>query len=94
MACNFKVLTHRNDDQLHLKLLGDFDGSSAHELLNQLKKSCPKFTTIFIHTDCLKRLIPFGLGIFRTNISELDKRDTRIIFTGDNAPQFSPEIQR
>jgi len=26
-------LTHKNSDDLHLKLIGDFDGSSAHRLL-------------------------------------------------------------
>lgn len=34
MAANFRISTHRNSENLHLKLYGDFDGTSAHELIN------------------------------------------------------------
>jgi hypothetical protein len=80
MADNFKILIHRNDDNVHMKLSGDFDKSSAYELLNHLRKCCPKFATIFIHTDCLKRVIPFGLGVFRHNLSELYTKHIRSYF--------------
>jgi len=89
VSSNFKILLHRNDDNLHMKLSGDFDGTSAHELLNHIGKSCPKFTSIFIHTDCLKKLIPFGLGVFKSNLNNIDAKDTHIIFTGENASRFS-----
>jgi len=39
MPCSFKILAHRNSDNLHLKLEGDFDGRSALELINYLKKN-------------------------------------------------------
>ena len=89
MSSNFKILLHSNDDNLHMKLFGDFDGTSAYELLSHIGKSCPKFTTIFIHTDCLKKMIPFGLGVFKNNLRKAHAKDTRIIFTGENASQFS-----
>ncbi|MBW2096844.1 MAG: hypothetical protein JRI80_18435 [Deltaproteobacteria bacterium] len=89
MAENFKILIHRNDDNLHLKLVGDFDGSSAHQLLNQLMKYSPKFSTTFINTDCLGNLIPFGLSVFKNNLNPLKKRRFHLIFTGDNAAQFT-----
>jgi len=38
MALNFKIICHKNSENLHLKLMGDFDGSSAYELINTLKK--------------------------------------------------------
>jgi hypothetical protein len=37
MASNFRIYCHQNKDNLHLKLMGDFDGSSAYELINTLK---------------------------------------------------------
>jgi hypothetical protein len=37
MASNFRIYCHQNRDNLHLKLIGDFDGSSAYELINLLK---------------------------------------------------------
>ncbi len=38
MASNFGISINRNSDNLHLKLFRNFDGISAHELLNALKK--------------------------------------------------------
>jgi len=89
VADNFKILIHRNDNNLHMKLIGDFDGTSAYELLSYIGKSCPRFATVFIHTDCLKRLAPFGLGVFKSKLSDLDTKHIRLIFTGENASQFS-----
>ena len=89
MASNFRILIHQNDDNIHMKLMGDFDGSSAHELLNHLGNCCPKFATIFIHTDCLKRVIPFGLGVFKSKLNDLNTKHIRLVFTGENANQFS-----
>ena len=48
MASNFKILVHRNSDSLHLKLVGDFDGTSAHELLNSLTKNARGVRRVFI----------------------------------------------
>ena len=36
MASNFQIFSYKTKDSLHLKLAGDFDGSSAHELINKL----------------------------------------------------------
>jgi hypothetical protein len=39
MANNFKILKKRTECNLYLNLAGDFDGSSAFELLNMLKEN-------------------------------------------------------
>ena len=85
MALNFKVSVHRNSNNLHLKLMGDFDGSSAFELLNALEKNSNGTHRVIIHTNCLKNIHPFGLETFRRNLSELIGDRTRILFTGENA---------
>jgi hypothetical protein len=48
MASNFRISTHRNSESLHLKLVGDFDGSSAFELINVLKKNWNGAYRVFI----------------------------------------------
>ena len=48
MASNFRLLSYRNKDSLHLQLYGDFDGNSAYELINTLKKNGKDFIQIFI----------------------------------------------
>ena len=91
MASNFKIIPHRNSENLHLKLMGDFDGSSAWQLLNLLKKSSNGFHRIIIHTSCLNRVYPFGLHTFHQIMGDLKGEQTRLLFTGENAKQISPE---
>jgi hypothetical protein len=89
MSSNFKILIHKKDDNLHMKLVGDFDGTSAHQLLNHIRKFHRKFPTIFVHTNCLKELIPFGVGVFNSLLRDLDRNRIRLVFTGEYATQFS-----
>ena len=67
MASNFQLLSYRNKDSLHLQLYGDFDGNSAYELINTLKKNGKDFIQIFIDTNDLDKLYPFGLDVFQNN---------------------------
>ena len=91
MATNFNILIHRNSDCLHLKLTGDFDGSSAWELINAMKTNNNRVQKIFVHTNCLKNIYPFGRDTFQKNLCDLRGYPNRIIFTGENAEQIAPE---
>ena len=91
MASNFRISMHRNSDNLHLKLIGDFDGTSACELLDVLKKNCNGVCRVIIHTSCLKNIYPFGREVLRRNLSELKGHRTRIMFTGESASHIAPE---
>ena len=88
MATNFKIAAHRNGGTLHLKLVGDFDGTSAHELLNTLKKSGDQTSRVFVDTGSLRNIYPFGLNVFHTNLNILKGRSLDLVFTGKHAPQF------
>ena len=91
MAANFKIFVHKNSENLHLKLIGDFDGSSACELLNVLKNNCIGASKVFIHTSCLKHIDPFDREIFHKNLESLNNRSISVLFTGEEAPQLAPE---
>jgi hypothetical protein len=82
---------HRNSENLHLKLVGDFDGTSAFVLFNVLRKNSNGVRKLFIHTNCLKDIHPFGREVFRRNLSEVNGHPSRIIFTGEKAGQIAPE---
>lgn len=94
VAKNFRIFTHRNGGNLHLKLMGDFDGTSAHELLNTLKKGSAQVSRIFIHTNPLKNIHPFGLSVFHDNLGSLKDQCKRFIFTGHNAAQFESAVRQ
>jgi len=91
MAINFKILVHRNSENVHLKLVGDFDGSSAYELLNTLKSKCNGASKIFVHTSCLKQIYSFGREVFNNNCNILKGRFNAVFFTGEDASQLVPE---
>ena len=91
MASNFRISTHQNSDNLHLKLAGDFDGTSAWELLNILKKNCGKASKIFVHCSCLKEIDPFGRDVFHNNIHSVIGEAIFLLFTGEKARQIAPE---
>ena len=91
MANNFKFLSNRVTDKIRLKLYGDFDGSSACELINILKDYRSGCNQIFIDTNNLNTIHPFGMDVFRRNLSTLDIDKNIITITGKH--RFSLEQQ-
>ena len=89
MANNFKILRHRTDDNLQLSLAGDFDGSSAFELLNMLKENLNNTARVSINTSNLKKIHPFGLQVFNQNFSKIKHHQTWVEFIGKNADQIT-----
>ena len=68
MASNFQIFSYKTKDSLHLKLSGDFDGSSAHELINKLSEHGADCYQIFIDTNDLKTIHLFGKEVFQKNL--------------------------
>ena len=94
MAANFRVFLHRNSDNLHVKLSGDFDGSSAHQLLEILKRNYRRTSKIFIHTSSLNRIHPFGRDVFQSNMDFIEGAATFLVFTGENSSQLAPKREK
>jgi anti-anti-sigma regulatory factor len=84
MASNFRIYRNRTRGSLHLKLDGDFDGNSAHELINTLTEYGTGFDQIFIDTNDLKTIHPFGRNVFQKNLGRFNKKSNRLIFIGEN----------
>ena len=90
MARNRKIFVHRNSENIHMKLVGDFDGSLASELLNVLKENCNAASKIFIHTSCLRTVHSFGQAVFHKNLNVINSQSTQLLFTGKYASQLTP----
>ena len=93
MAANFRICSHRNSDNLHLKLTGDFDGTSAFELLNTLKRSQNQVRKFFIHTDSLSSIKPFGMNVFQKNCA-VKNLSASLTFTGKQGKKLAPAGSR
>ena len=94
MASNFRISAHRNRDNLYLTLVGDFDGTSACELLNLMKEKCRGAERVFIDTSGLGKVYPFGHDTFQKNLYVLKERPFRLVFTGQNATEIAPERRK
>lgn len=89
MAKNFQInTTIQNKHNLCVQLAGDFDGSSAWELLRVLGKNSGKFNRVTIETQELKNISGFGLEIVAARLAGLDPRGTAIGFTGRHRSVF------
>ena len=90
MASNFQIFSYKNRESLYLKLSGDFDGSSAHELFNMLKKYDTDFLEIFIDTNNLKTINSFGIDVFQKKLGNLNHQFSNLIFIGANKHKIAP----
>jgi anti-anti-sigma regulatory factor len=90
VASNFKISIRKTNAVTHVKLRGDFDGTSACELLNVLEKRCDSEDHVFIDTDNLRQIYGFGRDTFQKNLRMLKGRCFHIVFRGKNAAQLAP----
>jgi anti-anti-sigma regulatory factor len=84
MASNFQILPYKTRDSLHLKLAGDFDGSSAHELIKALVDNDKGYYQVFIDTNDLKTIHPFGREVLEKKLGSISKQFKNPIFIGEN----------
>jgi hypothetical protein len=89
MASNFHIFSYKTKDSLHLKLEGDFDGNSAYELLETLKKYSSSFYQVFIDTNDLKTIYPYGEEVFQKKLGAFKQQLSKLIFIGENEHKFS-----
>ena len=89
MASNFHIFSYKTRDCLHLKLKGDFDGNSAYELLETLKKCGNGFFQIFIDTNDLKTIYPFGREVFQKKIGTFNQEFNNLIFIEGNGHKIT-----
>ena len=83
MALNFRVCVKETRNQtMALQLFGDFDASSACELINVLDKSVKKSSKVAIDTDRLRTINAFGLDVFLPTMSRLNSTRADIQVTG------------
>ena len=84
-----EVSVDKKSEGFGLKLVGDFDATSAYGLINSIKKLPEDIVKISINTNGLKNISPFGLDVFHKNMSPLDYRSRKIVFTGNKASHIS-----
>lgn len=83
MAKNFRILfPEKNNRLIRIQLQGDFDGTSAHELINTVHKCLASYPKVAIDTEGLKSINTFGLDVFNLKLKSLQRPHARIFFSG------------
>ena len=90
MASNFQIFSFKTNDSLYLRLYGDFDGGSAHELINTLTKNGNGYWDIFIDTNDLETVHPFGRDTLQMNLRNFKKQLSNLFFIGVNKYKIAP----
>jgi len=92
LASNFQFFFHRTKNSLHMKLYGDFDETSALELLNALTNHGNGAHQIFIDTNDLSTIHPYGQEMFQKNVGILNGQFINLTFIGKNKHSISPQM--
>jgi anti-anti-sigma regulatory factor len=90
MASNFQISSFKTKDNLHLKLYGDFDVNSAQELTNTLLMHGAGYWDIFIDTNDLETIHPFGRDTLQMNLRNFKKQLSNLFFIGVNKYKIAP----
>ena len=91
MSNNFHVEFEKSDGDLHVRPSGDFDGSSAWELVNLLHEQYDGQGRVYIDTGNLTALNPFGCSTFQCRLNRKHLPFERLHFKGEKGAEIAPK---
>jgi len=94
MSANFSVQCKRSNGNLHLRPKGDLDGSSAWELINLISEKYDGKGRVFIDTQDLREIHPFGCGIFKCQLRMGTVPPNCLFFKGKRGFEMAPNGSR
>ena len=84
MASNFGICLDKTSEGVGLNLAGDFDGTSAYELIYAIKKLPEDTGRINICANGLKNTYPFDLDGVHRFMRSFNGQSAKIVLTGNN----------
>lgn len=91
MSTNFKIESKRHNGDWHIMPVGDFDGSSAWELINLLTDKYNGEKRVLIETRNLRTVRPFGCSMFQCQFHQCRIPTNRIVFKGEKGHALAPK---
>jgi len=90
MSSDFRICVHWFDQNLNVKLMGDFDENSANKLISILEGNSHKNCLAFIQTKGLKHVLPSAREILHRYLKTQRNFCCQLIFPDANASQVAP----
>ena len=94
MSTNFQIQFKKNNGNLHIQPKGDFDGSSAWELINLIHDQYNGKGRVFIDTRNLGQIHPFGSNTFQCRLNPRAIPADRLFFKGEKGFEIAPNGSR
>lgn len=94
MSTNFSVQYRKSNGNLHLRPKGDFDGSTAWELINLISEKYDGKGRVFIDTEGLNEVHPFGSGVFKCQLRTGTVPPDCLFFKGKKGFHIAPNGSR
>lgn len=88
MSMSFSIMTRRKNGNLHIDISGEFDGTSAWELVNAINDNYAGAGRIVINTDKVSRVAPFGVAIFIGQFPYMNLPGNVLAFEGVKAKEI------
>jgi hypothetical protein len=91
MSQNFKIDFRLSKGNLHVIPEGDFDNFSAYELVHLLHEQYEGKGKVFINTQKLCKICPFGCKLFKSRLDKNRLPVHRLFFKGENGFKIAPD---
>ena len=92
MAKSFRIRTKEKGDRtVDIELFGDFDASSACELIHVIDESAERATKLAIDTNGLRNINAFGLDVLLPRLFDLAASRSNIEITGRFSSAFQEQ---
>ena len=91
MSAKFHIKLKRKNGNLHLQPTGVFDGSSAWRMVNLLHEQYDGKGQVFIDTQGLRDIYPFGCSTFQCQLNPRRLPADRLVFNGEKGLEIAPE---
>jgi hypothetical protein len=94
MATHHRITCGYAGRDLQIEVHGDFDGSSAWELVNAIHERYTGLGRIVIDTRKITSLVPFGTATFKSRLDPRRVPLDRLVFVGENSAHIAPQGSR
>ena len=90
MGANFDIELNKSDGNLLIDLKGDFDGNTAWELVNRIALEYDGSGMIFINTEKVEDVVPFGGALLENLICSSTFPRNKMVFEGAKRLMIDP----
>lgn len=91
MSAKFQLEFRQSNGNLFIDAAGDFDGHSAWELMNAINRKYAGQGRVFVNTERIEDVTPFGQGLFHDLMAKSVLPKDRLFLKGEKGFEIGPD---